>query len=102
MIPDILYQVATLGILIGVSLAMSACALMRCASKMSSVGAMSRREALAGRAEMLMMRARKMAAITADVTQRFGVRYEAAVLGDHCLDLAREYDDYIREHCSED
>ena len=60
--------------------------------------AMTRQEALQGRAEML-ARARQMAAIAANERFRWGVRYEAVVLGDHCLDLAREYHAFIREYC---
>ena len=62
--------------------------------------AMTRQEALQGRAEML-ARARQMAAVTANERFRWGIRYEAAVLGDNCLDLAKEYDAFIRKYCRE-
>jgi hypothetical protein len=64
-----------------------------------SVGhAMSRPEALAGRAEML-VRARYMASVAADDRLPWGIRYHAAVAGDDCLDIAKMFDAYIREHC---
>jgi hypothetical protein len=55
-------------------------------------------EAVEGRKEM-MGHARTMAVIAGDESRRWGDRYEAAVVGDHCLDIAKEYDAYIREFC---
>ena len=62
--------------------------------------AMTRQEALQSRGEML-TRARQMAAVAANERFRWGIRYEAAVLGDNCLDLAKEYDAFIRKYCRE-
>lgn len=53
-------------------------------------------EAFESRAE-LFEHAKTMALIAGDERRPWGERYEAAVTGDHCMDLAKEYDAYIRE-----
>jgi len=65
-------------------------------TKPTAKGAISRQEAVAARYEMLEHAAR-CAKRAADPGLRFGLRYEAAVIGDHCLDVAKEYDAYIRD-----
>ena len=49
------------------------------------------------RAEMLAS-AKTMAFYAGDTRLPSGYRYEAAVIGDHCLDVAKECDAFIREH----
>ncbi|GAC1572944.1 MAG: hypothetical protein NVS3B5_02130 [Sphingomicrobium sp.] len=60
--------------------------------------AMSRLEAKIGQAQMMCC-AKRMARIAANTSLRWGVRYQAAVTGDHCLDVAKEYEAYIRDFC---
>ena len=59
---------------------------------------MSRLEAKIGRAEMLGC-AKRMAWVASNASLPWGVRYQAAVTGDHCLDVAKEYEAYIRDFC---
>jgi hypothetical protein len=58
---------------------------------------MTRADALFIRAEML-AGARRMAIIAGMEELPWGCRYQAAVTGDHCLDIAKECDAYIKEH----
>lgn len=57
-------------------------------------------EATERRREML-RRAKRWAIIAGNETLRWGVRYEAAVRGDHALDRARDYDRAILRHLQE-
>ena len=62
--------------------------------------AMTHKDALTCRAEML-LRASLMAAYAANEALPWGYRYHAAVTGDDCLDVAKEFDAYIKEFCRE-
>jgi hypothetical protein len=52
------------------------------------------------RADML-LHAAQLAAWAANDRLPWGIRYRAAVTGDHCLDIAKEYDAFIRKHFQE-
>jgi hypothetical protein len=54
-----------------------------------------RSEAIARRAQML-QRAAMMARYAGDESLPWAKRYEFTVIGDHCLDNAREADDFLR------